>query len=481
MCARRGRQAITGRVIQGFFIGGTMRAPVQCAGATGAASARPGPPSAFAGRAPAVQARVAPGRPPPAHQPSASVAQRFGGGGTFEIDPAQVGLARGGGSPLPQAVLAKMEAAFGADFSAVRVHVGPQASRIGAVAFTTGNDLYFAPGRYQPESVQGQQLIGHELAHVIQQRQGRVRAPGSGVAVVQDRALEAEADRLGMRAAAHRVAVQAKPAPGHRHLPAPGRPAMPIQRARSSRSTLDLRDTDVHDIPGFHTMGLESVGGSGGDFDYFTGTGSLGEQAKAFAHGVGNMLSGQGRWANLLWFTHRSKDSGRVSIDPRHRAPGNYNPTGGTSATDYLSQSRSGHHQLRGLNAFGVSYHWNHLVASSLGGDNGEDNIVSASKWANGEMLAIEGKLKSLCEAGHRLDVRVRATLAWGSEHQAENLTYDVFAGGGPLLFTRDIDARRAVPLTKSERQAIADALDEAVADYDSDGINWFHRQIESL
>jgi hypothetical protein len=49
------------------------------------------------------------------------------------------------------------------------------------------------------------------LAHVVQQRAGRVRNPlGSGLAVVQDKALEAEADRLGRQAAAHRVKVQAK-------------------------------------------------------------------------------------------------------------------------------------------------------------------------------------------------------------------------------------------------------------------------------
>jgi uncharacterized protein DUF4157 len=97
-----------------------------------------------------------------------------------------------------------------------RVHIGPQASRIGAVAFTTGSDLYFAPGQFQPDTIKGQQLIGHELAHVIQQRQGRVRTPGHGMAVVQDRALEAEADRMGMRAAAlaapiQRHAVPSKP------------------------------------------------------------------------------------------------------------------------------------------------------------------------------------------------------------------------------------------------------------------------------
>ncbi|WP_430426361.1 DUF4157 domain-containing protein [Phenylobacterium sp.] len=178
---------MSGRVIQGLFVGGRPR-PVAQPRAVAPSASRPGPPAALAGR------------PPLVHQ-AIQVAQAFGADDSFEVDPAHVGLGRSVGQPLPHALLAKMEAAFGADFSGVRVHVGPQAARIGAVAFTMGDDLYFAPGKFQPDSAQGQQLIGHELAHVIQQRQGRVRAPGAGVTVVQDRALEAEADRLGMRAA----------------------------------------------------------------------------------------------------------------------------------------------------------------------------------------------------------------------------------------------------------------------------------------
>ena len=107
-----------------------------------------------------------------------------------------------GGSPIPDAVRGKMEKFFGADFSGVRVHVGPQAPAIGALAFTVGDTIVFAPGQYDPTSSRGQQILGHELAHVVQQRAGRVRNPfGSGLAVVQDKALEAEADRQGMRAA----------------------------------------------------------------------------------------------------------------------------------------------------------------------------------------------------------------------------------------------------------------------------------------
>jgi Domain of unknown function (DUF4157) len=124
-------------------------------------------------------------------------------GGAFAVEGHQLGLVSSGGRVLPDAVCSKMETMLGADFSNVRVHVGPQAERIGAIAFTVGSDIYFAPGRYQPNTMQGQQLLGHELAHVVQQREGRVRNPlGSGLAVVQDHALEAEADRLGRLAGA---------------------------------------------------------------------------------------------------------------------------------------------------------------------------------------------------------------------------------------------------------------------------------------
>jgi hypothetical protein len=69
-----------------------------------------------------------------------------------------------------------MEAAFGARFGDVRVHIGRQAVMLGAAAFTVGSSIHFAPGRYDPATPQGQKLLGHELAHVLQQRAGRVRS-----------------------------------------------------------------------------------------------------------------------------------------------------------------------------------------------------------------------------------------------------------------------------------------------------------------
>jgi hypothetical protein len=95
-----------------------------------------------------------------------------------------------------------MEGVVGAPLGDVRVRVGPEASALGAVAFTMGSTIHFAPGRYDPASRQGLQLLGHELAHVVQQRQGRVPNPfGAGIAVVSDRALEAQADAIGIKAA----------------------------------------------------------------------------------------------------------------------------------------------------------------------------------------------------------------------------------------------------------------------------------------
>jgi ribosomal protein S18 acetylase RimI-like enzyme len=159
------------RTIQGFFIGGRPRVPE-----------------------PVAQPETVPrpaGPPVPGFGARPRVAQLRGPATSFRVDAGSLGLVNGAGRPLPQQVRSQMESALGADFSGVRVHVGPQAERIGAIAFTMGADIYFAPGRFQPDTALGCQLLGHELAHVVQQRQGRVRNPlGAGIAVVQDRALD---------------------------------------------------------------------------------------------------------------------------------------------------------------------------------------------------------------------------------------------------------------------------------------------------
>jgi hypothetical protein len=152
--------------------------------------------------------------PPKVAAPAAAQAkavQLSGGGQAFQVPPTLNLTNLAGGQRLPEAVQKKMEAFFGTSFDDVRVHVGPQAASIGALAFTHGTNLYFAPGQYNPTTTQGQQLLGHELTHVVQQRVHRVRNPfGAGIAVVQDRRLEAEAERMAPLAAAHEMPLQGK-------------------------------------------------------------------------------------------------------------------------------------------------------------------------------------------------------------------------------------------------------------------------------
>ena len=66
-----------------------------------------------------------------------------------------------------------MEPRFGHDFSGVRVHTGPEAGRsarsFGALAYTLGRNLVFRDGQYAPHTSDGQRLLAHELAHVVQQ------------------------------------------------------------------------------------------------------------------------------------------------------------------------------------------------------------------------------------------------------------------------------------------------------------------------
>lgn len=94
-------------------------------------------------------------------------------GGADRLDGA---LRQGGGAGLPGRVQRKLESSFGADLGGVRVHAGAAsaaaAGQIGADAFTSGQDVHFAAGRYQPGTPAGDRLIAHEVAHTLQQRSG---------------------------------------------------------------------------------------------------------------------------------------------------------------------------------------------------------------------------------------------------------------------------------------------------------------------
>jgi len=96
----------------------------------------------------------------------------LGGDVTNEVE-SSIRAQRGGGNAMPEATRSAMESGFGADFSGVRIHQGASADSLNrslsAKAFTSGSDIFFRSGEYDPGSQQGQQLLAHELTHVVQQ------------------------------------------------------------------------------------------------------------------------------------------------------------------------------------------------------------------------------------------------------------------------------------------------------------------------
>lgn len=98
---------------------------------------------------------------------------------TSEADPevaTAIDRQRGRGQSLDIGLQQSMGQAMGADFSGVKVHTDSQSDQLNksiqAKAFTTGQDVFFRQGAYNPGKSEGQKLLAHELTHVIQQRGG---------------------------------------------------------------------------------------------------------------------------------------------------------------------------------------------------------------------------------------------------------------------------------------------------------------------
>lgn len=96
---------------------------------------------------------------------------------------------------LPDRLKAGVEALSGLSMDDVRVHRNSaQPAKLGALAYARGSDIHLGPGQ--------ERHLPHEAWHLVQQKQGRVRATGAlrtGVAVNDDRRLEHEADLMADR------------------------------------------------------------------------------------------------------------------------------------------------------------------------------------------------------------------------------------------------------------------------------------------
>jgi hypothetical protein len=131
------------------------------------------------------------------------LAQRSGDG-AFDLDEETTGRinqARGGGAALDTNLQRQMGQSMGYDLSGVRVHTSSESDelnhQLNAKAFTTGQDIFFKQGEYNPGSSSGKELIAHELTHVVQQSTGQVGKSGNGMTVnPPGDVYEQEADRV---------------------------------------------------------------------------------------------------------------------------------------------------------------------------------------------------------------------------------------------------------------------------------------------
>lgn len=103
--------------------------------------------------------------------------------------------------PLPDPARSTMEGAYGTSLDHVTVAEGGLATAHGARAAAGDGHIDFAPGEFDPTSEDGLALIGHEIAHLLQQEAGLGTSVMAKDGVVSDPALEAQADALGARAA----------------------------------------------------------------------------------------------------------------------------------------------------------------------------------------------------------------------------------------------------------------------------------------
>ena len=151
-----------------------------------------------------VQRVLSGGAPEPTGADASTIVQRqeAQGASAGEHDTPAPQLEQSGGRPLDAGTRDSMGSRLGQDFGNVRVHDDGEAHRaaksLNAEAFTTGRDIYFSQGAYNPSSQPGQKLLAHELAHVAQQNQGAAGARPQGFSVSHPSdPLERQADAAG--------------------------------------------------------------------------------------------------------------------------------------------------------------------------------------------------------------------------------------------------------------------------------------------
>ncbi len=172
----------------------------------------------------------------------------------------RIQIASGRGHSLDTAVQRQLEQGLGADLSDVRVHTDGEADALAravdAVAFTSGRDIFFRQGAYNPASPEGRWLLAHEATHVVQQATG----PVAGTPAPEGVMISHPSDSF--EEAANRMADAI--VSGHAASPASMTgvsPAASIQRQAEGREAVPLQTpSDLSAVPVQRQTGVEIAG-----------------------------------------------------------------------------------------------------------------------------------------------------------------------------------------------------------------------------
>ncbi|MCX6045128.1 MAG: DUF4157 domain-containing protein [Chloroflexi bacterium] len=170
---------------------------------------------------------------------------------------------------LPKDIQTKMEASFDEDFSNVQIYKNSEdAKKLKARAFTQGNNIYFAEGEFNPISQDGQELLAHELSHVVQQRSGVVKGTHveNDYMVSNEKSLEAKADIEGHKAASGESVKSVKREAGQSsNVTSIQKKSQPIQMWRDVPGQIQV-ETTTPDTSGAWGTFMQAARQAGGKF-----------------------------------------------------------------------------------------------------------------------------------------------------------------------------------------------------------------------
>ena len=128
----------------------------------------------------------------------------------------------GRGRRLDRLTRSRLEPQLGVDLSDVNIHTDSEADdlarSLSAEAFTTGRDIFFGSGKFDPLSEEGFRRIAHETMHVAQQAAGPVSGRDVGGLQVSDPTdrFERGAEQFA-RGVSHQATLQMHPRPPPLH------------------------------------------------------------------------------------------------------------------------------------------------------------------------------------------------------------------------------------------------------------------------